>query len=449
MFNIFNNNKPQNKISEKDRIKGALFGFFVGDALGVPVEFINREELRKNRVTDMLEYGTHNQPKGTWSDDSSMVIATIDSLNNKKSIDYTDIMNNFLEWYKYAKYTPANDVFDIGNATALALRKYNNNKNNFKCGGSDIYTNGNGSLMRILPVSLYLHYTDDPIFDVVNNISSMTHAHIYSIFSCIIYTIFINEYLTIEDTEKAYHSMQSLIKKVLEDNRNSIIGNLDDLKKVFNRVIYNDISKYKEIEIKSTGYVIDSLEASFWCLLTTNNYSDAVLKAVNLGDDTDTIAALTGGLAGLIYGYNSIYPKWINSLQKKEYLDKLVENFISLIDYKKIKQTATKDSWKTIDFDAFDTVECNIKLTDKQMENLKKEYIPQTMEEHWFMYCDDISINYYRSWTGIQIFKGHYKLIDGEYVIYAIDINKNKNEYNPETLENAINLFKDLIKASC
>ena len=191
MFNIFNNNKPQNKISEKDRIKGALFGFFVGDALGVPVEFINREELRKNRVTDMLEYGTHNQPKGTWSDDSSMVIATIDSLNNKKSIDYTDIMNNFLEWYKYAKYTPANDVFDIGNATALALRKYNNNKNNFKCGGSDIYTNGNGSLMRILPVSLYLHYTDDPIFDVVNNISSMTHAHIYSIFSGIIYTIFI------------------------------------------------------------------------------------------------------------------------------------------------------------------------------------------------------------------------------------------------------------------
>ena len=83
------------------------------------------------------------------------------------------------------------------------------------------------------------------------------------------------------------------------------------------------------------------------------------------------------------------------------------------------------------------------------MENLKKGYIPQTMEEHWFMYCDDISINYYRSWTGIQIFKGHYKLIDGEYVIYAIDINKNKNEYNPETLENAINLFKDLIKASC
>ena len=279
---MLNINENKNKsITEDERIKGSLFGFFVGDALGVPVEFIEREELKANKVTEMLEYGTHNQPMGTWSDDSSMVIATIDSLIQNKGISFKSIMDNFLKWYKSGAYTPGGTVFDIGNATLSALQKYKNDKTTIICGSKEIYSNGNGSLMRILPISLYLYYTTDPMFDVINIVSSMTHAHIYSVFSCTIYSLLVAQYLNTLNVQKAYCNTQNIIKKILDDDNNSVLGNLEDLRKKFNRIIYNDISELEEDDIKSSGFVIDSLEASIWCLLTTDNYKDAVLKAVN------------------------------------------------------------------------------------------------------------------------------------------------------------------------
>lgn len=332
---LFNYNPAIGTITENSRIKGSLFGFFVGDALGVPVEFLGREELKQKKVTKMLEYGTHNQPIGTWSDDSSMVIATIDSLIKNKSINYKDIMNNFLKWYEEAEYTPNNRVFDIGNATSSALQKYKRDKTTYICGSKEVYSNGNGSLMRILPISIYLHYTEEPMFEINKEVSSMTHAHIYSILSCVIYSVLISEFLKELNMKKAYINMQQIIKSLLEDNNNRIIESSEDLKQKFNRIIYNDISLLKEKEIKSSGYVIDSLEACLWALLTTNNYKDAVLKAVNLGEDTDTIGALTGGLAGLVYGYKAIPESWIEVLKKKEYLMELVEKYNKLLDEQK------------------------------------------------------------------------------------------------------------------
>ena len=185
--------------------------------------------------------------------------------------------------------------------------------------------------MRILPVSLYLHYHNDDMFDVIKNISSMTHAHIYSIFSSYIYTIYVNEYLKVFDKEKAYLNMKKNIQDFLDDKENTYLGDLDDLKSKFERIIYNDIRNLAEDDIKSSGYVIDSLEASFWCFLKTDNYKDAVLKAVNLGDDTDTIGALTGALAGLAYGKEDIPENWLNNLQRKEYLNDLVSKFTSFL----------------------------------------------------------------------------------------------------------------------
>lgn len=474
MFNLFRRNKTT--IDESERIKGAFFGFFVGDALGVPVEFINREELKKKKVKKMLEYGTHNQPIGTWSDDSSMLIATMDSLINNKGINYSNIMNNFLKWYQEGEYTPNGEVFDIGNATSAALLKYKNDNTNFICGSNDVNSNGNGSLMRILPISLYLHYTDDLMFDVISNVSSMTHAHIYSIFSCIIYSVFINEYFKELNIEKAYSNMQHIIKNILEDDNNKVLGDLDDLKKRFNRIIYNDISVLNEDDIKSTGFVIDSLEASIWCLLNTDNYKDAVLKAVNLGDDTDTIGALTGGLAGLAYGYNNIPKEWINVLRRKDYLTTLVDKFNELVDTKnkekaiymwqtglgdmnkflngentlpKKDKKADSTSWKCIPFSNFIRIDCNIVLTQEEFEVLSMGHIPEVMEDHWFMYCDDNSVNYFRSWTGLQLFKGYYKFENNNYIIYAVEINNDKDVYRETNMNRALKLFTDLIVSEC
>ncbi len=474
MFGLFR--EKNTIINESERIKGALFGFFVGDALGVPVEFVGRDYLKKDKVTKMLEYGTHNQPVGTWSDDSSMVIATIDSLINNKGINYNDIMNNFLKWYKEGEYSPNGKVFDIGNETYSELLKYKNDNTNFLCGSNDIYSNGNGSLMRILPISLYLHYTEDPMFDTISNISSMTHSHIYSVLSCIIYSVFINEYFKQFDTKKAYFNMQNIIKSILENDSNNVLGDLNDLKQKFNRILYNDIAILKENEIKSSGFVIDSLEASFWCLLNTNNYKDAVLKAVNLGDDTDTIGALTGGLAGLIYGYENIPENWINVLKRKEYLTDLVYKFIELINDQKTKSAiymwqnglgdmnkflngenplpkkdkkADAGSWKCTPFSNCKRIDCNIVLTQEEFDVLSMGHIPEVMEDHWFMYCDNNSVNYFRSRTGIQIFKGYYKLENDVYIIYALEINDNKDEYNETDINRSLKLFNDLIVSEC
>ena len=136
-------------------IKNGIIGFVVGDVLGVPVEFMAREELRKNPVVNLREYGTHNQPLGSWSDDTSMTLATMDSIIHKEEIDTTDIGNRFLYWYRKNEYTPLGKVFDIGRTTIQALVKYELKLDEVKnCGEDDEYSNGNGSLMRMIPIAL-------------------------------------------------------------------------------------------------------------------------------------------------------------------------------------------------------------------------------------------------------------------------------------------------------
>lgn len=337
-------------INNDEFIKASMYGFIVGDALGVPVEFIYRETLKDNPIKDMKEYGTHNQPKGTWSDDTSMILATIDGMLNSQipDIDYKKIITNFLNWKQKGAYTPFGKVFDIGNSTSQALSVYqqhiySNNENNVICGTGSINSNGNGSLMRILPISLYLYYMginyeNDNFLKIINTISSMTHSHLYSILGCYIYTIYVIELLKVQDKNIAYKNMQNILQNRWAENNDLI-----DAKKIYGRIIYEDISKLEEKDIKSSGYVVDSLEATIWTILTSNSFEESVLKAVNLGDDTDTIGALTGGLAGIIYGYDSIPKKWIDSLQGKDYIDKIINSFIIYLNKIALKNSNDKN----------------------------------------------------------------------------------------------------------
>lgn len=487
MFNMFKKNKKE--ISIQDRIKGSLYGFLVGDALGVPVEFVSRNELKIKPVKDMIGFGTHNQPKGTWSDDSSMILATIDSMYNNQDtflsdniINYNDLMERFLNWKLKSDYTPHGRLFDIGNSTSDALSKYQNNKNHVFCGADNINSNGNGSLMRILPISLYTYFcryesyisvvlSDN--YDVIKNISSLTHSHVLSIMSCYIYSYLINEYLKTIDINKAYENTRNHFKLIFEGKINKDYGNINDNKEYFNRLIYNDISTLEKKDIKSSGFVVDTLEASIWCVLTSNSYKDAVLKAVNLGDDTDTIGALTGALAGLIYGIKDIPTNWLNQLQRKVYLDEMINKYLYLLDLRK-EQTkkereqsilkykedlkkhrsikATKDSWKNIPIGSIvKEFDINIILSKEDMELIKLGHIPYEMEDHWFMYVDEEekTINYYRSWTGIQAYKAYYKE-DEKVTIYKLIVNKDENAFRYREKEDdtyIINRFKEHIQS--
>jgi len=138
------------------KIKSMLLGFAVADALGVPVEFKSRESLKKNPVVDMQGFGTYNQPAGTWSDDTSMTLATMESISRLKKIDYADIMQNFSMWLESGKFTPFGKVFDCGMTCRRAIfnfstKIFGKNKPPLECGLADENSNGNGLLMRILP----------------------------------------------------------------------------------------------------------------------------------------------------------------------------------------------------------------------------------------------------------------------------------------------------------
>jgi len=308
------------KKMKTNKIHSALFGVAVGDALGVPVEFQDRELLARFPVTNMQEFGTHHQPKGTWSDDSSLTFCLAESLCN--DYDLEDIAWKFKKWYNSEIWTPHGRVFDIGMATREAIYRISSGHKLELCGGFDEEDNGNGSLMRILPLAFYLKDEKDIdiIYQKVKEVSSITHAHFRSVFACFLYIIFALELLKGHNKFEAYNQT----KIIFED----FIATKDFNKKelqLFNRILKGNINELEEDKISSSGYVLSSLEASLWCLLNANTYEEAVLKAVNLGGDTDTTAAIAGGLAGLLYGYESIPEEWINVLARKNDITKLCD----------------------------------------------------------------------------------------------------------------------------
>ena len=309
----------KDKVNE---IKSGIIGFIVGDALGVPLEFVKRERLQKNKVTKMLGYGSHAVPRGSWSDDTSMTLATIDAMiADKDIIDYCMIMDNFLDWVESAKYTPHNEVFDIGRTVLQALRNYSKDKNPMKSGINSINSNGNGSLMRILPFVYYSYYNkleDFEIYKLIKDVSSFTHSHEISVLGCFIYTLFCVKFLEGKEKEEAYHFIKQYDYNMYFTS---------DTIFAYNNLLNDNIESYSINNINSSGYIIHTLEAVFWCFLNNVNYKDSVLEAINLGNDTDTIGALVGGLSGIYYGYEQIPKNWINVLAKKEYVLVLCSEF--------------------------------------------------------------------------------------------------------------------------
>jgi ADP-ribosylglycohydrolase len=326
--------------------KDILFGIAVGDALGVPVEFKSRETIAKNPVKEMKGYGTHNQPPGTWSDDSSLAFCLAESLCNDYNIN--DIASNFVKWLDEGFWTPYGKVFDIGNTTHNAISNLKNGCDPVLAGETGIYSNGNGSLMRILPLLIQIvNLNFQERCKLIREVSSITHGHPRSVLGCVIlmeYAI----YLMHEGPRSALWTLSLNLRNEFEDLpelENELIhfnrlfdgmtsSEFEALRKT-DRKAYEatkfmdasmpSITKVSVDEIRSSGYIVDTLEASIWCLINSTSYEEAVLLAVNLGDDTDTTGAVTGGLAALYYGYDSIPENWVNQIARKDDINELSE----------------------------------------------------------------------------------------------------------------------------
>lgn len=308
-------------------VRGMILGKAVGDALGVPVEFESRTWLKSNPVTDMSEFGTWSQPVGTWSDDTSLAVAAMDSIARLGRIDYQDIMENFLRWYERDEFTATGVRFDIGNTTYAAIIRFSRRiLQPTKCGSTDESSNGNGSLMRILPAPLYLFAKNGKIggdeLRIIHEFSALTHGHAISKISCGIYSLIAAQVLSGKNISDAFKLGMNDAKK--------FYGNDPEFAK-FNRLCDENFAALPEDEISSGGYVLHTLEAALWCLLNTDNYKAALLKAVNLGGDTDTTGAVAGGLAGIIYGVEGIPADWLAKLKRRNYLEKLADDFAAAI----------------------------------------------------------------------------------------------------------------------
>jgi ADP-ribosyl-[dinitrogen reductase] hydrolase len=289
----------------KQQMMSAVIGSAIGDALGVPVEFKSRAYLKENPVTDMIGYGTHNQPAGSWSDDTSFTLCLAEALKQPEfSLEFLGSL--FVRWMNEGYLTANGKMFDIGISTQQAILNIEAGVPITDCGGRDFGSNGNGSLMRILPLAF--HITDMPIderFRLTKDVSSITHGHIYSVTGCFIYLEIARELILGKSLHDAYELGVGTSKDYLLN-----LGLFDELNGVYDRVLDKAIPDLVEDEISSSGFVVHTLEAALWCLFTSSSYKETVLKAVNLGDDTDTTAAVVGGLAVMVYGANEIPRKW-------------------------------------------------------------------------------------------------------------------------------------------
>ena len=305
--------------SIKDRLMPTIYGGVIGDMLGVPVEFRERGTYKIEGVTG---YGTYNQKPGTWSDDTSMTFCLIENIIEKGTTD--DLMQKFIDYAGKGYMTPYGKMFDIGRTTIESIRRFSRGIPAEECGGNTEYDNGNGAVMRIAPLvfSFYHNFNFLEKAEVIKSYTAVTHRHPRSITGSILYLELLFRLFCNDTLEEAIDNVKILFEMNLDED-NIYRKEL----KSYSRIFDKDFFKTPEEEIKSSGYVVDTLEAAIWCVGTTTNFKDAVLKAVNLGGDTDTIASITGSIAGMIYEMEGIPEEWLESIANKEMVDELIYSF--------------------------------------------------------------------------------------------------------------------------
>jgi ADP-ribosyl-[dinitrogen reductase] hydrolase len=291
----------------KNKAKGTLYGLASGDALGAAVEFKPKGTFKP--VTCYRGFGPHGLAAGQWTDDTSMALALADSIN-QVGWDKTDQLNRYLDWRQNGKYSITGYLFDIGTTTRHAI-------DNFELTGdtisdNDIACSGNGSIMRLAPVVIkYYNRSNEEVAEKARESSDTTHASILCKDACVYMAIVLKALMHGEDRNV-------VLTKTWWDSQNIKL-----VKGIYN-IIEND-----DKEPVGSGFVVDSLHAALWAFKTSSSFEEAVLKAVNLGDDSDTTGAVCGQFAGAFWGYDQIPQHLIDGLDKKEMIDQYLNPLLN------------------------------------------------------------------------------------------------------------------------
>lgn len=305
----------------KDRIRNSIIGLIAGDVLGVPVEFQPRALLDQHPVAEWREYGTHNQPMGSWSDDTSLMLCHLASITEQKILHPNNTAVKFLRWYDQGYMTSYGHRFDIGGTTQMALMRLKYGKHPGISGSTDSNSAGNGALMRILPVCLYLSMRTKTSrrwpYDRLMQMAGITHANPISQMACLFYFEMVHCMLqTRSQTEWARRVAAEILEPKMREWK---------VFTKFKRLCSKDFLKTKRKHIRSSGYVVDTLEAACWVAGRTSNCWDSLCEAVNLGDDTDTVGAVTGSLLGLTFQTWPCYPPL--SVDNENRVENMIKDF--------------------------------------------------------------------------------------------------------------------------
>lgn len=286
----------------KDRLLGSFLGLAIGDAVGTTVEFRSRDTFEP--VTDMVGKGPFNLPAGYFTDDTSMALCLAESLIQYPYLDRKDLLERFSRWYRNGENSPTGRCFDIGGTTRSAITNFE--KTGSVLNNTDPWDAGNGSIMRLAPAVIKWHNDSDRAIATAIMQSETTHGTIECIDSCDLLARVLLTAFVAEDKEAIFNID---VKDHWTPKVKEILTTLD---------VSRD-------EVKSSGYVIHTLHAALWCFKNTDNFRDAILLATNLGDDADTVAAVTGQIAGAYYGMGNIPINWLDTLYETERFIELVE----------------------------------------------------------------------------------------------------------------------------
>lgn len=312
-------NKMFLALNIKKRVLPAIYGGIIGDLMGVPVEFKQRGTFC---IQDIVGYGTYNQPPGTWSDDTSLTLCLVENIMENGNLK--SLMQKFVQYKEEGYWTPFGMMFDIGRTTSDAITRFKEGVLPENCGGQTEYDNGNGAVMRIAPLvfMLYKEFNFVKKAEIIKEYTELTHAHPRSIVGSIIYVEFLIRLYHNNSFEKSIKEIKELFDENFDKNH-IYLKELEHYQRIFNENFFRTTQE----EILSDGYVVHTLEAAIWCLGNSTSFKEAVLKAVNLGGDTDTVAAITGTLAGMYYKMDGIPEEWLEKIVRKQDIDELIKNF--------------------------------------------------------------------------------------------------------------------------
>lgn len=305
-------------ISRFDRLAGGLYGLLIGDAVGVPYEFHRPGSLPPFEEIELIPPSgfprAHpSAPPGAWSDDGAQALCLLESLLHHGRLDVDDFGRRLVNWLRWGYLAAEGKVFDVGLQTSRAIEAIESGVSAERSGPGDEHENGNGSLMRVLPLALWHRGTDEELFADAMRQSLPTHGHLRSQLCCGLYCLWARR--TLDRSASGWQEAEAATRELARADG------------AWQRELEEHIEPARLPGGSGSGYVVDCLHSARLAL-EESSFEAVVRRAVSIGWDTDTTAAVAGGIAGLRHGIAGIPDRWRHGLAEPALVEDAVRRLV-------------------------------------------------------------------------------------------------------------------------